>query len=433
MLSLLQGQLSVKQQKILEGAAKHSFHKGLSSMNTQYARLVGADRLVGRSSKLFGLEAEAPSPGECLNLDTVENWLTRLRTLLHVTVLNFHQGRLSREQQREIGFNSKRAYNRRFRCLCRLQRRIERMHKASQYIRSLQMAKTSGAVFITPELLRRDLPTACFVAYMVSRLGLRSQFTNKSQVRAFDTVAQMLLDHAKQSPTVCWEAIAYVHPEAEVLKRLSAEDRGRLFGVWTEELHRLADYLQDLWTRDGLDLETMIVRRGNDASSWNAAAGAWNKARDQWFSLLYSLGLEGVLEVYCPGKVMRLMARDLAKWHRMSGKGLDPATMVWSKLPRPWEVFKGQKECSGRTVQFVCDQYGVTSWVQPPPQKKAVTFTATPELVHGVTVSSPFLAGLLRRAGWFSGKEAHPVDVDVQVVRDEHGASIFADTLPKSV
>lgn len=112
-LSLLQGQLSVKQQKILEGAAKHSFYKGLSSMNTQYVRLVGADRLVDRSSKLFGLEAEAPSPSECLNLGTVENWLTRLKALLHVTLLNFHQGRLSREQQREVGFNSKRAYNRR--------------------------------------------------------------------------------------------------------------------------------------------------------------------------------------------------------------------------------------------------------------------------------------------------------------------------------
>jgi hypothetical protein len=46
--------------------------------------------------------------------------------------------------------------------------------------------------------------------------------------------------------------------------------------------------------------------------------------------------------------------------------------------------------------------------------------------VHGVAVSDPALAALLRKAGWFSGKAAKPVDVAVVVERDPTGAALEA-------
>lgn len=264
---------------------------------------------------------------------------------------------------------------------------------------------------------------------MAARAGLRSVFTNGKQARAFDQVAAMLLEHASKSPTVCWEAIALVHPEGHVLKHLTDEQRGRLFGLWTEELRELADYLRNLWQHDNLDLQQMIVQQGNNSSAWNAAAGAWNKARDQWFALLYVLGLEEILDAYCPGKVMRLMAADVARWHRMSGGDVDPATWVWRELPFPWDVFQHKLECTREMVDFACDQAGVASWVKPPPKKIPVKFQPTPELVHGVAVSSPFLATTLRKAGWFSGKETHPVEELVRVDRDENGFALGAKTV----
>jgi hypothetical protein len=35
----------------------------------------------------------------------------------------------------------------------------------------------------------------------------------------------------------------------------------------------------------------------------------------------------------CPGKVLRLMAADVAWWHRQSGGGLHQDTAVWKELP----------------------------------------------------------------------------------------------------
>jgi hypothetical protein len=44
------------------------------------------------------------------------------------------------------------------------------------------------------------------------------------------------------------------------------------------------------------------------------------------------------------------------------------------------------------------------SQIAPPPDRKVARYSPTPELVHGVEVSSPQLAALLRSLGVFSGK-----------------------------
>ena len=56
----------------------------------------------------------------------------------------------------------------------------------------------------------------------------------------------------------------------------------------------------------------------------------------------------------------------------------------------------------------------------------AEAFTPTPELVHGVAVSSPTLAHALRRAGVFSGKPLRGVRPPVVVEYDVHGFATLA-------
>ncbi len=109
----------------------------------------------------------------------------------------------------------------------------------------------------------------------------------------------------------------------------------------------------------------------------------------------------------CPGKVLRLMAADVAAWHRASGGDLHSDTGPWCDLPLPWEVLNGEP-CPRSLVLAVCEKWKVdpvkTGWIAPPPERKIAAFTPTSELVHGVQVASPHLASLLRKAGVFSGK-----------------------------
>jgi hypothetical protein len=110
----------------------------------------------------------------------------------------------------------------------------------------------------------------------------------------------------------------------------------------------------------------------------------------------------------CPGKVPRLIAADVAFWHRRSGGGLHEDTAVWKELPRPWEVITGEENCPKSLVDDVCAKHGLdpvkSGWSAPRPGRTVERFTPTPELVHGVVVASPLLASVLRKAGVFSGK-----------------------------
>jgi hypothetical protein len=154
------------------------------------------------------------------------------------------------------------------------------------------------------------------------------------------------------------------------------------------------------------------------------------KAREGWIAVVYALGMEAILERQCPGKVLRLMAGDVAAWHRATGGDVDPDTHAWAALPLPWDVLAGEAECPREHVEAVCRRYGVdpikTGWIAPRPGRKVEAFRPTPELVHGVAVSSPELAAMLRRAGWFAGQSAHPVGTDVVVFRDKHGFALGA-------
>jgi hypothetical protein len=165
--------------------------------------------------------------------------------------------------------------------------------------------------------------------------------------------------------------VAHVHPAGEVLAHLSDEQKGALLGRWFGLLSDIAGLLQETWDRSKINRATMIVRRGNDSSTWNNTAGAWNKARDHWFALVYALNMDDLLDSLCPGKVLRLMAADVVAWHHSAGNTLDPNTAVWNELPLPWEVLSGQAVCTRAMVEAACRRHGLdpekSGWTAPRP------------------------------------------------------------------
>ena len=215
----------------------------------------------------------------------------------------------------------------------------------------------------------------------------------------------------QQEERTNWWAIAHVLPTREVICHLDDDQKGVLLAEYFDLMHDAALFLKELWETNDLG-EDMVVRRGNDSTTWNVTAGAWNKLRQGWFSLMYDLGMVDAVEQMCPGKVLRLMAADVAWWHRQSGGGLHEDTTVWKELPRPWEVLSGTVTCPKSLVDAVCQKHGLnpvkSGWSAARPGRHVERFTPTPELVHGVVVGSPLLAAVFRKAGVFSGKSAKP-------------------------
>lgn len=396
--------LPARLRQLLQRAARG--HRA-SSMSAQFASAVQSiRRQVETALHLF---PAIGGPTSCDDPEAVREYVTRLRAALRFrdTDSDF-AGRWNRESRVMRGLpKGHRAYNKRLRLVLRLEKKCTQW-RASASMRDLaQVAKTRLASRIAREDFEADTRTGYFCAYMTARLGLRSQFTWGAQVRAYDEVAAALLAWCVRHPeTTRWHAIAHVHPAPEVLRRLSDGEKGRLLGLWFDVMERAAGALAQLAASDGYDLERLVVQRGNDSSTWNEAAGAFNKARDGWIGLLYALGATDVLEQFCPGKALRLMAADVVALHRVAGSGgLEPDTQVWRLLPYPWEVMAGRRRCTRADVERACATAGVTTgkgWVAPRPRHVA-KFTPTPELVHGVTVASPQLAKVLRSCGYFSG------------------------------
>lgn len=430
-LEILGPYLRQDEKALLERAARHSLKRmswNHSSMMVEFKAVVGADKMVATGAKVFALP-NPPTAAECTDVAKVREFAERLAQTVGATFekSDMKTDRGPRPVRKLYG---RRRYNRAFRALGRFRKRLAAMTRNNEKYFATRVAKSAGATMISRADLGENVESACFVAYMSAKLNVRSIFTNAKQERAFDTIAAMLLERASNAGAA-WYPIALVHPEPLVISALSEGERGRFLGVWTAGLERIAKLLGTLFSENAFNLRTMIVKRGDDSSSWNAAAGAWNKARSGWLSVLYSLGLGSVLDVYCPGKVMRLMAADVAVWHRSSGGDLDPNTLVWAELPKPWLVFEGKEECPRSVVEAACARHNVEKrgWVEPAPDKSPAEFRPTPELVHGVAVASPFLAERMRSLGWFSGKAvvydpANPMPLSVDVVRDEHGFAL---------
>jgi hypothetical protein len=407
--------LDRREADILNTAARgaHVHHSdSYSSMSTEFARPVGLANQVSTARQLFPM-TNAPKDEECDIPTTLNVYIAEVSREISKTPLqnDFKSHRLNRVRRDGAGLGtlSKRQYNKRFRLLQRMEWKVETLEREIRKREYALVSKSRLATRITPENFLLDRNSACFIAYLTSRANLRSVFTNGPQAQAYDEIAEMLLDRCRASPSTNWLGIAFVYPTSEVLAKLSQEQLGRLMADWYALLAGIAGLLREVWEKSRFDRATMIVRKGDDSTTWNATAGAWNKARDGWIEVLHAAGMDDILDQLCPGKVLRLMAADVAAWHRASGGGLDPDTAVWEELPPPWQVLDGTATCTRKDVEAACRRHQVDptkkGWTQPRPDRVAIPFRPTPELVHGVEVSDPTLAELLRKAGVFSGKK----------------------------
>jgi hypothetical protein len=221
-----------------------------------------------------------------------------------------------------------------------------------------------------------------------------------------------------------------VDPTHEIMARLSKRKLGMLVGEWFKVMEASARILKNLASTNEYNLETMIVKKGNDSSTWNEAAGAFNKSRDGWITAMIAAGMAKSFDRFLPGKSLRLMAADVAYMHRAYGSGdLDPDTKVWNVLPKPWDVMTGKQICTESVIKKACKENSVDplrGWLGWKEGERFVEITKpTPELVHGVIVSSPGIAKILRRAGYFSGKKAQFANININ--RDYSGDTLKVD------
>jgi hypothetical protein len=392
---------------------------GWTAMRTTFRDAVPMERQLDKARELAGLFlsrklAESEDPEELESLVASFN-----AAIGKVSGKNsFREDRLDRKGRAALGANglSRRRYTKLFRLAGRLERRLASLRREQTRRRLILVGKAALAPEVTLEELGDHLPTAAFIAYYAARMKLRSEFTVDGQQKPFDNLAQVLLDRCLADPGTRWAAIARVFPRSDVLARLDDAEKGRLLGRWFDILSEIAEQLALAAARSGIDLETMIVRRGNDSSTWNLLAGAWNRARDHWIALIDALELNALLDEMLPGKVMRLMAADVAAWHRSIGQAEHPDTIVWRALPKPWDVLRAEATCTRAMVENACAAAGVnpakTGWSAARPRTRVAAFRPTPELVHGVVVNNPWLAELFRKAGAFSGKKLKASKLD---------------------
>jgi hypothetical protein len=410
---LLGDALTPAEARVLERAAGGSLKRrifGFTSMAQEFARPVGADRQVARACELFGT-AYPLNHDLCASPDAVEAFIRAVGEEIGKVFgrSDYRDHRLTHLERLERGMEmSRRGYNKRFRLLARMEAKLQRLVREIRK-RELQMMGKSGlASRLSWDEFAADRDAAAFAAYYTARRNLRSEFTIDGQQRAYDEVAAMLFARCERGADAGWWTVAHVYPRVEVFRRLSERQKGALLGRWYAVLQEVAWVLEETWDRSGIDRNTMVVRRGNDSTTWNNTAGAWNTARDNWIGLLYALGMEELLDRFLPGKAMRLIAGDVAAWHRAAGTEPDRNLFVWNELPLPWRVLSGDEACTLPMVVNACRRHGLdpetSGWMAPRAHGQVAPFRPTPELVHGVTVSNPFLADMLRKLGWFSGK-----------------------------
>ncbi|MFE9563018.1 hypothetical protein ACFYM0_18140 [Streptomyces sp. NPDC006487] len=397
--------------KAVEHSLRGMWH-GYTSMSEEFARPVGAQRQLARTAALFPNLPELPADAGD-DPARIEEVIRRAGEEIgrEYGQNDFGTERLDRAERAGAGLGglSKRQYNKRFRLLRRMEAKLARIVHEQRRREITMTGKGALAHTVPYEAFAADPATAAFVAYFTARGGMRSVFTNGKQRRPYDEVADALFRRLCAEPDrTNWYVVAHVYPTPEVLGHLSDADLARLLVRWNRFLREVAEMLEDAWNRCRLERHTMIVRPGNDSSTWNQAAQAWSTARAHWFALITELGEQDLLDRFCPGKVPRLMAADVAYWHRKSGGGLHPDTYVWAELPLPWEVLRGEADCPRSLVEEVCRRHGVDpvagGWTAQRPVAEPAPYRRTPELVHGVAVRDPLMASALRSAGVFSGK-----------------------------
>lgn len=303
---------------------------------------------------------------------------------------------------------SVRRYRKAVRALLHLHKRALTAAAAADYARAIHLGKTRLAFLIDRDAFKKSPATAQFVAYYTARLKLRTLFTVGPQDRPMDHIAQLLLDRALADPNVRPEVIACVYCPPMIVALLDDAAKVRLATTYFAQVEWLATQLSTLWNprwRTG----TMVMRKGDNSSRWNAAARAWDQMRTGWFNVIVGAHWDDVLTEFCFGKVPSLIAGDVAAWHHHVGEHEPHHDVhVFQRLPLPWEVVLGTKECTATDVRNACAEVGIdpdaTGWTLPYRQSELAVTRPTYDLVHGIMVSDPVAARWMRKAGWFAGK-----------------------------
>ncbi|MFV2113718.1 hypothetical protein ACFHW0_15460 [Micromonospora sp. LOL_025] len=409
-LRVVGGRLGLRERMTLGRAARAASRwNGWSSMSADFARPVGGARQIDAAARLFELSRGGIDPDDPVSLLDFSARLGEALGAVDPARLDFLRDRLNREGRAAAGIElSKRQYNRRFRVTQRLSAKADRL-AVEQRKRHLTMVARAGfAASIERGRFLADPSAGCFVAYLTAKRKLRREFTLSGRDNPYDDVADVLFKRCVANPATDWWMIAQAYPTPSVLARLTDAQRGELLGRWWATMRHVAALLKRVWSASEFDQATMIVRRGNDSSTWNLLCGTYNTARAAWIATLDASGSLGLLDASCPGKAMMLIAADLAAWHRSTGGGPHPDVGVWARLPLPWDVLDGTAACSRTDVEAACADGGVdpvkSGWAGPKTPAAVGVFRPTPELVHGVSIADPLWAAMLRTGGAFSGK-----------------------------
>lgn len=361
--------------------------------------------------------------------EQIEAYLGKVAAKLRIGSRDFaHRPNRKRRKKLKVA-EGHRAYNKRLRFYFRMRGKYRRWLRNREIFMLGQISKTRLARFIAEKDFMRDEATASFIAYFTATLARRSLFTFGPQPKAYDKIADALLRELDAKKT-SWFAVAHVLDRPEIFAKLIDKQRGRIMGRWYSIMQSSSVILDGLASSQEIDTENLIVRSGNDSSTWNLAAGAFNKARDGWIGAIHASGLTGIFKSFLPPKCLRLMAADVVRMHQHYRTGeddpLEKDTLVWRELPRPWNVVLGKARCTLRMIEKAIKKHGIEGKGWLGPRKKAVAeVTPTPELVHGVIVSSPELATTLKKAGYFSAKKIK-FAVSVGRYLDEHFKTIGA-------
>lgn len=405
--------LDAHERRTLEKAARGSLvgqWLGFTSMSQDWQQAVGltpqletARALFSSAPKLHAGDADVPERIEAF-LDVIEPEIRKVRG-----ENDFRWQRLDRAERKAAGISiSHRKYNRKWRLLRRIEARLATLRQELRKRHMEKVAKVGFVMVVPKDAFFRSPSAAAFVAYLASKKARRSVFTVWGQERAFDEIAAMLLERCRRMPDTDWFVVAHAWPTEEVLARLDDEQRMALLVLATDTLREASGMLEALYRARPFDRSAMVVRRGDDSTTWNQLAGAFNASRDAWVALAYAMGASHVVAAMCVPKAMRLIAGDVAAWHRAVGHRGDPNVAVAASLPAPWEVLDGDVECTAEDVADRCRALGLdpekSGWIAPRPKTAIAPFRPTPELVHGVAVSCPLLASLLKKEGVFSGK-----------------------------
>lgn len=365
---------------------------------------------VSDSEKLLGLDTASFSEPE-LNKKRRSNYYHSSRP---AGVRGAKKGHLdkrtaldARSRRQTLPGVSVRAYRRAVNDVLHLEQRTGVFLKARLKENATMYAKSRLAYLISEdEFMAAPITTVSFVAYYVARLNQRSIFTSGPQDRPMDALADELLMLALNDPDVSPSVIAKVLTRQSVLDLLNEEERGELLALTFKQMQDAAFLLESIFYPKRTN---MVVRRGDDSSTWNAASRCYNQARTGWLNLLKALGRESTLLVLCPGKVPALIASDVSFWHASEGGNAHADEAIFFTLPKPWDVLNARAVCGSDVVIAACKANNVdaetSGWTSGYKQSSLEETKASPELVNGVEVSNPELAKLLKSLGAFGGAQ----------------------------